>query len=325
IIIMRAAVLYKLGSPKFVSDFVVPTPANDQQVVVKVLTSTIKQLDRSKANGKHYLAYKEFPCTVGVDGVAQLDDGTLIYAMGITGMLAEKAVVTKNKWTVLDKGSDPQVAAALPNAVLGAAMALKERAQIKPNDVVLINGATGFTGKLAVQLARLYGASKVYATGRNETALKELKEELGADQVFKIDQPDDVLIDQFKQLHKTTPIDIVIDYLYSKPLELIITALSTSGAGHHRTRIVTVGEMAGPTINIKSATLRSTGIELMGSGFGSYPANGIELFINENINQLLKENREGRLKVPIFVSPLEDIESTWDKSTEEGRVVVQIS
>ncbi|EFA77722.1 zinc-containing alcohol dehydrogenase [Heterostelium album PN500] len=320
---MKGAVLYSLGTPKY-ADIDEPVPQNDQQVVVKVLASTVKQLDISRSNGRHYLPYKDFPCTVGVDGVAQLDDGTLIYCWGITGMIAEKALVTKGKWVVLDKDTDPLAAAALPNAVLGAGMALKIRGQIKEGDTVLINGATGFTGKAAVQLAKIYGAKRVIATGRNQASLDELKNNLGADEIISLAQTDEAIISQVKKLHAESPISVVIDYIWGKPAELVLTGLIGTGHDYQQVRYVSVGEMAGPTVNVKSSLLRSTAIEILGSGLGSFPAGAIEKFNVENLNSLLQTVKSGQLKLHLKVVDLKDIESNWGGQPDEGRIVVKI-
>src|SRR5579875_521829 len=180
-LIMKAAVLHQLGQiPKY-EDYKEPTPQKENEVVMTVKAAAIKNIDKGRAAGSHYASYQHLPVVVGIDGVGVLEDGRRVYANGITGTMAEKALIDKNKLTVLPDGIDDVTAAALPNAVLGADLALRYRARIQKGAVVLINGATGITGKIAVQLAKHYGAAKVIATGRNETMLEQLGQ-LGADE-----------------------------------------------------------------------------------------------------------------------------------------------
>src|ERR1051326_3608559 len=104
-------------------------------------------------------------------------------------MIAEKAIVERDRMIKLPDSIDDITAAALPNAVAGSAMALLFRAGMKKGETVLINGATGFTGKIAIQVAKHYGAKKIIATGRNEQSLRSLLA-LGADEIITVEQDD---------------------------------------------------------------------------------------------------------------------------------------
>ena len=111
----------------------------------------------------------------------------------------------------LPAGIDDVTAAALPNAVAGSAMALRFRAGMKPGETVLINGATGFTGKIAVQIAKHYGAKRIIVTGRNEETLQSLLV-LGATEILSLNQDDEQYITQLKEIQSRTPNNIIIDY-----------------------------------------------------------------------------------------------------------------
>lgn len=260
---MNAAILKKWGeSPKY-GEFPTPKIQNGEQVILDMSASALKNLDKLMASGTHYASHKKLPVVVGMDGVGTLEDGTRVYAQGITGMIAEKALINKNKYTPIPDSLDSNLAAAVPNAVLGAAMPLKIRGKIGPGQNVLINGATGVTGQLAVQLARYYGAQTIVATGRNADSLQKTKS-LGADKAVSLKQEEKVIVEQLKEIHSQTPIDLVIDYLWGNPIEWIINSLKGGGMNNftHSTRIITVGSMAGETINLSSGTLRSAAIEI---------------------------------------------------------------
>ncbi len=163
---MKAAVLHKLGEAPKYEDFASPVTNNENQILITVKAASVKNLDKLRASGLHYASHTNLPEVVGVDGVGLLEDGTRVYATGLTGMIAEEALIDKNKYTVLPPSIDDITAAALPNAVMGAALALKYRAEMKAGDTVLINGATGVTGKVAIQVARHYGAKRIIVTGK---------------------------------------------------------------------------------------------------------------------------------------------------------------
>jgi NADPH:quinone reductase-like Zn-dependent oxidoreductase len=214
---MKAAVMYDgSGLPEY-SDFPEPAVKNEDEVLVSVKAVAIKHFDKGRASGKHYSAAEkqQDAKVIGGDGICLLADGTRVYGMGVSGMLAERAVIDKDRIVLIPDGLDDATAAALPNAVIGAAMALKFRANIQPGDTVLINGATGFTGRAAVQIAKHYGAKTVIATGRNQQSLRELLS-LGADKIISLQQEDAEFVDGVKAIHQSTPINVIVDYLWRK-------------------------------------------------------------------------------------------------------------
>ena len=317
---MKAAVLHQLGAIPTYDTFSTPIADNDQQVLISVKAASIKQLDLLKASGTHYTQYASLPTVVGVDGVGVLDTGQRVYAMGITGMMAEQALVTKDRWIPVPDGLDEAVAAALPNALLGSDAALRHRARVKKGDTVLVNGATGTTGMMAVQVAKHHGATTVIATGRNPAALQKLRE-LGADEVVSLQQSDEAIIDKLKALYELTPFDIVLDYLWGHPIELILSALKTV-KNPRFTRIVTVGEMAGASISLESGLLRSRDIEFIGSGIGSLSMQAIGSYMQRDMPAMLELAAAGQLTIDIDTVPLSTVEQAWAKAAKSGRRIV---
>lgn len=321
---MKAAVLHQLGHAPVYEDFPDPTPASPDQLLLNVKAASIKNLDKLRAAGVHYASYTELPVVVGIDGVGVLEDGTRVYAQGLTGMIAEKALIRKDRYTVLPAGIGDIVAAALPNAVFGAAMALLSRAGLKKGETVLINGATGFTGQLAVQLARYYGASTVIATGRNPQSLEKLGE-LGASEVFSLNQDDGTIIKKLQEIHHHTPIDIVIDYLWGHPAELVLHSLKGAGGFTQRIRMVTVGSTAGENIELSSGILRSSAIEILGSGIGSLSEENMRDFSGRILPDLMELAAVGKLHLETATAGLKDIATAWGKDAGAGkRLVIEI-
>lgn len=320
---MKAAVVYKKGElPKY-AEFQEPVSANENEVLISVKAVAITNLDKGIASGEHYSSENENQngFVIGSDAIGLLENGTRVYARGISGTIAEKALVEKNRMVALPDGIEDATAAAMPNAVAGSAMALRFRAGIKPGETVLINGATGFTGQIAIQIAKHYGAKKIIVTGRNEKTLQSLLE-LGADEIISLKQNDENFISQLKQIHQNTPIDIVLDYLWGHSAELILFALKGNGNFTHKTRYVSVGSMSGDTIQLSAQILRSVDLQLSGSGLGSWTKDEVKLLFLEMLPEMFLLASQNKLKVNIEKVNLVDIEKMWDADVPDGKRLV---
>lgn len=318
---MKAAVYKKGELPKY-TDFPDPIIGNESQLLLTVKASAVKNLDKNIASGKHYSADDKATAKVaGGDGVGFLEDGTRVYALGVTGMIAEKAIVDKNKMVKVPEGLDDCTAAALPNAVAGSAMALRFRADIQKGETVLINGATGVTGKIAIQLARHYGAGRIIVTGRKEETLKALLD-LGADEYILLTQPDEDFIAQLKKIHSTTPIAIIIDYLWGPSAELILKSLKGDGSFTPKTRFVSVGSLGGDTIQLSSEILRSVDLQLSGSGFGSWTKAEMMKLITEILPEMFALAVSKKLVIETVAVAIKDIEKAWDMTIPDGKRLI---
>jgi NADPH:quinone reductase-like Zn-dependent oxidoreductase len=317
---MKAAVLYQFGTPPRYDDFPDPVPADCTQLLINVKAAAVKNLDKGRASGLHYARHEKLPDVVGIDGVGTLSDGQRVYAPGITGMIAEKALIEADRYVPVPDALDDIMAAALPNAVLGSAMALKFRAGLQQGNTVLVNGATGVTGQVAVQIARHFGAARVIATGRNPGGLKRLKE-LGVDEVISLEED---ITARIREIHKNTPIDVVIDYLWGPPAEKILDAVK--GGGLHsftsRLRYVTVGAMAGESISVPSSILRSSAIEILGSGIGSISKEDMRKLQTQILPEMFQLAAEGKLKIATQTADLKDIETAWNAKIPSGERLV---
>lgn len=310
------------GILKYV-EFPDPVVTSRNELLMHVKASAIKNVDRSIASGKHYSSDTGAgqARVIGSDGVGILAEGIAVYAIGTNGMVAEQAVISKDRMVILPYNLDFATAAALPNAVIGAAMGLRFKADIQPGDTVLINGATGFTGRVAVQIARHYGAGKIIATGRNPESLNTLLD-LGADEVISVQQDDDTFVAQIQAIHKVTPIDIMIDYLWGHTAELLLLALRGKGSFTHRTRFVSVGSMAGDILQLSAETLRSVDLHLMGSGLGSLTRKDIGSLFSEILPEMFQLAADGLLKIETLNVPLAEIESIYELPVADGKRLV---
>jgi NADPH:quinone reductase-like Zn-dependent oxidoreductase len=212
-------------------------------------------------------------------------------------------------------------AAALPNAVIGAAMGLQFKTGIQPGDVVLINGATGFTGRIAVQIAKHYGAKKVIATGRNQQSLNDLLL-TGADEIISVAQDDEQFTAQLTQIHTTTPIDIIIDYLWGHTAELILSCIKGNGSFTNKIRYVSVGSMTGDIIQLSAANLRSVDLQLTGSGLGAWSKSQVNMLFSTILPQMFQLAATGKLIADTIPVKLEHIDKLWDMEVPGGRRLV---
>lgn len=323
---MKAAIVFEKGSIPRYADFPEPEITTDDEVLVSVKAASIKNLDRARASGNHYSTENEAhqPKVIGSDGVGYLENGRKVYFFSKKGTVAERAVADKKVMVPIPEALDLSVAAALPNAVMGSAMGLKFKAGMQPGDTVLINGATGITGRIAVQIARLYGAQKIIVTGRNEKSLKELLD-LGADEAVSLQLSDEDFRQKIKNIHQETPVDIILDYIWGHSVELILSAFKGDGTFSHRTKLITVGGMSGDTIQLSSQILRGTDIQISGSGLGSWTKEESALLFSEIIPEMFQAAVEGKIKIETQEIDIKDIESRWNAEIQSGkRLVIRI-
>jgi NADPH:quinone reductase-like Zn-dependent oxidoreductase len=318
---MKAAVLHQAGMAPRYEEFERPV-AGEGEVLVKVRAASLKPIDKGMASGKHYASFREFPVVCGVDGVGTLEDGSRVYfgARPPFGAMAEWAVARRALCFPVPDGLDDATAAALPNPAGSSWLPLKWRSPLRAGETVMVLGATGTAGKLAVQIAKLLGAGRVIAAGRNRQALDELTA-LGADATIKIDEPGQDLVQAFAQAVKDG-VNVVLDYLWGKPTEALVTALTGHdfAAEPRITRLIEIGELAGPTISLPGGALRSSGLEIYGSGGGSVSWKAI----TEAVPQILAHGARGELKIKTKKVPLAGVEQVWNEKSDEGRVVLMV-
>jgi NADPH:quinone reductase-like Zn-dependent oxidoreductase len=317
---MNAAVLHTLGKPPRFEKFPEPVPAEDE-IVVHVRTAALKPVDKQMAGGTHYASFRELPAVCGLDGIGRLDDGTRVFFAGPRrpyGAMAERTVVRRAQCFPVPEGLNDEVAAALPNPGVSAWLTLKARAKLAPGETVLILGATGVTGKLAVQIAKILGAGRVIAAGRNEKVLNTLHG-LGADATIHLDKSGDELTKAFAREAVGAGFQVVIDYLWGPPTEALLAALTRNEfvpAGSE-TRLVQVGESAGPTITLPAAVLRSTPLTIVGTA--GMPAPDILI---DALQQVLSYGASGKLRIDTVRVPLAEIEDAWQREQRARLVII---
>jgi NADPH:quinone reductase-like Zn-dependent oxidoreductase len=209
-------------------------------------------------------------------------------------------------------------AAAIANPGMSSWAAFKERAKLEAGETVLINGATGSAGRLAVQIAKHLGAKRVIATGRNPETLRALAA-LGADATIALVDDEAALEDSFK-LYLADGIDVVVDYLWGKSAERLLVAAAKVLPDGAPLRYVEVGAASGPNIALPGAALRSKAIALMGSGLGSVPSDRLAA----DIGELLQAAATGGFTIPVRAVPLSEVARAWGEGDSAARTVFTI-
>jgi NADPH:quinone reductase-like Zn-dependent oxidoreductase len=316
---MHAALVENFSAPPHYGETATPVP-NQGEVLLKVRAAALSNLVRSQANGSHYSSLAKFPFTPGNDGVGVSPEGARVYFLSPRapfGSMAEYTVVPQAMTIPLPPEIDDVVAAALGNPGLATWGSLLGRAKLQRGEAVLINGATGIAGKQAIQVAKYLGASKIIATGRNETSLAELTA-LGATGTVSLSQPQDQLLQNFRAVLQTG-VQVVLDYLWGSSAEAILQAAAGHGSpdGEPRIRFVQIGSIGGNAITLPAQLLRSSGVELLGSGLGSLSSTEIL----QSLRTMFAATAQVRFAIDVDPVPLAGVAEAWLRPADDRRIV----
>jgi NADPH:quinone reductase-like Zn-dependent oxidoreductase len=313
---MKAAIVISPGTKPTFGEFRSPVWRQGLEIIT-VTAAALTNLTKGRAAGSHYSADNDYPFVPGVDGVGTLADGRRVYfAMPEApfGAMAEQTLVDPRRTITLPDNLDDVAATALANPGMSCFAALIERARFQVGETVLINGATGSAGAVAVQVAKQLGAGKVIVTGRNAQELETLRA-LGADVVIPFDlRPENSQgVGHFEQALMAVfadGLDVVVDYLWGTSARTIIVAIAKAVEDAHPLRFVQVGEASREPVELPAAALRSSAIQIMGSGLKSVPLPKLL----EGIRQTFNLAAQGKLYLPTRVVPLSMVTENWEAS-----------
>jgi NADPH:quinone reductase-like Zn-dependent oxidoreductase len=323
---MKAAIVTAAGKSPIFGQFDEPSPTQGAELIT-VTASALSQFSKSRSSGTHYSSESAFPAVAGADGVGRTADGRRVYFVlpeAPYGALAEKCLVRATQCIEIPDGVGDVTAAAIANPGMSAWAALVERAGLKPGETVLVNGATGSAGRLAVQLAKYLGAGRVIATGRNESELQELLP-LGADVVlpFTLGALHPLGAKHYEQELKqifACGINIVVDYLWGESAKTVTVAIAKAVEDPTPVRFVHVGGASGEEeIALPGAALRSSAIQMMGSGVKSVPFSKLL----GAIKSVFEAVGPAKLQIATRTMPLSEIEEAWN-APGKPRIVVTI-
>lgn len=312
---MKAAVVHHLGSIPVYGDY--PEPHESEgYVVVDVLAAPLSPIVKSLVAGTHYSDKAEAGFVPGIDGVGKDSSGRRVYFLFPQtpfGSMAQKSLVSLDTIVPVPDGVSDERAASVVTAGLSSWVSLTRRAAFQRGETVFINGATGSAGRLAVQIAKYLGASKIIASGRSRAKLEMLPD--GVEKIVLDDYADVALRRVF-----ANKVDVVLDYLGGEPASRVIAAATFgrgSRLGESRIRYIQLGSIAGEDILVAASSLRSSGLELLGSGIGSVSISELV----SGAGQLLAALPVAGFEAPVMVLPLADVAGSWSDESEDQRIV----
>jgi NADPH:quinone reductase-like Zn-dependent oxidoreductase len=318
---MNAAVVTSFDQPPHYQQFEVPRPTAGEQLLVDVLAVGLHPRVRSGAAGVHYTSTGSLPLIPGIDAVGRRPDGKLIYFVAddaVAGTMADKAVADQRRSIELPDDVDTATVAATLNPAMSAWVALRLRVPIDAGQSVLVLGATGNAGTMAVKVAQLLGAGRVVGAGRDLERLTALTT-LGADDVVQLTDDADATAKALASA--AAEVDIVIDYVWGKPAQEAMTALLTERSDRSRQLSwIQIGAMAGPTIELPSTLLRSANLRLQGNGQGAVSP---EAYLAE-LPSLVDQINAGTIALKANRKPLADVEKMWADTDRPGERTVLI-
>ncbi|MCU1396777.1 MAG: putative zinc-binding dehydrogenase [Ilumatobacteraceae bacterium] len=317
---MHAAVVTSFDRPPTYTPYADPSPSNEDEIVVDVIASGLHPRVRSQADGSHYTSTDELPLVPGIDGVGRSADGELRYFVlpdTTLGAMAERTVIDRRRSIVLPADTDPIRLAAAMNPAMSSWVALRRRIDFAPGSSVLVLGATGSAGQMAVQIARHLGAARVVGAGRDTGRLASLVA-LGADDVVSLDGDPATVAATMGQAG--ADVDVVIDYVWGRPtVEAMHSIVTARRDPSQPLTWIQIGSVAGPDADIPSAALRACRLQLVGSGQGSVSTRDILA----ELPALAAYIATAPLRVNALAVPLTDIEAAWTRpSVGDERLVI---
>ena len=319
---MNAAVVTSFDEPPHYQRYQVPEPRTGDEIIVDVLAVGLHPRTRTGAAGAHYTSSGTLPMIPGIDAVGRRSDGTQIYFVADedAGTMAEKAVADVSRAIELPAGAHAAKIAAAMNPAMSSWVAMRRRVPIRSGSgqSVLVLGATGNAGAMAVQVAKRLGAGRVVAAGRDPDRLGALTD-VGADALVQLTDDGDATAAALGAA--AAEVDIVIDYLWGEPALLAMMALLTERADRSRALDwIQIGAVAGPSIELPSVALRSANLRLQGNGQGAVST---EAYLAE-LPSLVDEIEAGTIGIRANTFPLADVEPIWARPDVPGERTVLV-
>lgn len=312
---MKAAVITSLDKPPQYADFVAPRPQSSDEMLVDVLAVGLHHITRGQASGTHYSSAGALSRVAGVDGVGRGADGKLRYfaqSPEQMGTMADKTVIKLSHSVELPNDCNPVSVAAAMNPAMSAWLALRCRAPFESGQQLLILGATGSSGNMAVQIAKYLGASRIIGAGRDKKKLAQLSS-LGATHNVALDDP--------RLGALANKIDVVLDYIWGEDSVRLMEMLIKQRLDRSQQLAwIQIGSMGGDVAAISGVLLRAANFQILGSGNGSV---SIGQILTE-LPALVKEVASGRFSIAAKAVPLSQVEQVWAESTHASERIVFI-
>ncbi len=301
---MKAALIRELGGVPELGEI---DQAGDDGVAL--LAAPVNPIDLSVSRGLLASGTPAFPYVPGCEAVARTADGKVVWVFGgglgrtRDGAMSERVTVGDSMAIPVPDGADPAVAAGLGIAGLAGWLPLAWRAPLRGGENVLVLGATGSVGLVAVQAARLLGAARVVAAGRSEKGLARAVE-LGADAAVQLDDGD--LVTAFKDAFGGEGPSYVFDPVWGAPVAAAVQAAAP------RATIVNLGQSAGATAELASGAVRFKNLSILGHTNFAVP----EDELTEHYHRLVGHVTAGDIVFEVEHVPFDDVAAAWRRQAE---------
>jgi NADPH2:quinone reductase len=312
---MRAALTTELGRPPELGER--PEPAG--AAVYEISAVSLNPVDINIGAGRHFAGHPELPYVPGCEGVGRAPDGQRVYlfddGLGLSrdGLLAERAAAPADLGIPLPDEVSDELAAACGIAGMAGWLPLAWRAPVRADDRVLVLGATGTVGRIAVQAAKLLGAQRVVAVGRNPERLRRAAE-LGADATVSLEEDD--LPAAFKNAAGGDGPTYIVDPLWGPPA---VAAIQAAARGW---RLVQIGQSAGAEVSLASAPIRGKQGEVYGFTDFAVPKD----VLREHYLRLVGHAAAGEIVLDVETYPFERVAEAWERqaSGPGAKIVITI-
>jgi NADPH:quinone reductase len=312
---MRAAVITELGRPPEIAD----RPEPSGEAIYEISAVSLNPVDINVGAGRYFGGHPEVPYIAGCEGVGRASDGTRVYlfsdGLGLSrdGLLADRAAAPADLGIQLPETVSDEIATSCGIAGMAGWMPVAWRTPLRKDDRVLVLGATSTVGLVAVQAAKLLGATHVVAAGRNAKRLDRAAE-LGADATVNIEQDD--LATAFKEAAGGNGPTYIVDTLWGPPAAAAIQAAAPGW------RMVQVGQSAGAETSLASAAIRGKMGELYGYTDFAVPKDEFR----EQYLRLVGHAAAGEIIFDIETYPLERIAEAWERQATgaNAKIVVML-
>jgi NADPH2:quinone reductase len=301
---VRAALIREVGALPEVGDAGEPSGET-----IDVLAAPINPIDLAVSRGVLATGHPELPYVPGCEAVGRTADGRLVWVFGGSlgrtspGAIAERAAVGDAHAIDVPEGADPALASALGIAGLAGWLPFAWRAPLQGGESVLVLGATGSVGLVAVQAARLLGAGRVVAAGRSAAGLERAVEH-GADATVRLDEGD--LVAAFKDAFQGSGPSYVLDPVWGEPAAAAIEAAAP------RATIVNLGQSAGATAELSSAAVRFKNLSILGHTNFAVPPDELA----DHYRRLVGHALAGEIRLEVERVPLADVTGAWRRQAE---------
>lgn len=315
---VRAAVIDAYGLDPVVRDWPAPS-AGPGESLVRFEAAGLNPVDLAIGSGRFYLPLPEPPYVAGVEavGIVVASDrypvGTRVWGLGLTGRFAQVFAAADDRLVPVPDDVPATVAAAVGVAGLAGWMPVMSRGGIVPGERVLVLGASGIVGQVAVQTARAAGAGWIAAAARSDDGCRRALT-AGADMVVRLSDPDFDL-----QLANAAGdgFDLIIDTLWGEPLQASLAAIRTGA------RIVHVGSASAQTASLAGGALRGKRVDIRGYSLFSEPFASVA----RDYPLLCQAALAGTVSIGIDEVALEDAADAWRAQAHQasGRKLVLIA